>query len=183
VTEQVQTISALLALVAAGIAVAVAASWLPMRGGVLGALRLGFAEVGVALATAVATGATVGSLYFSEAANYVPCNLCWYQRIAMYATAVIGAVAVVRRDRGIAPYMFTLSAIGTAVSTYHYVLEWNPQLETEVCSLEVPCTTIWFREFGFVTLPFMATCGFVAIMALTITVMRTGSARRVDMDR
>ena len=39
-------------------------------------------------------------------------------------------------------------------------------------SLEVPCTTIWFREFGFATLPFMAMCGFAAIMALSVVTMR-----------
>ena len=37
----------------------------------------------------VATVATVGSLYYSEIANFVPCRLCWYQRIGMYPLAVI----------------------------------------------------------------------------------------------
>lgn len=172
VTEQIQTISAVMALVAVAVAVAVAASLLPVRSGALAALRSGFADVGVVLATAVALASTAGSLYFSEVADYVPCNLCWYQRIAMYSAALIGSVALVRRDRSIAPYLFVLSAAGAGISTYHYILEWNPQLETDVCSLEVPCTTIWFREFGFATLPFMATCGFAAIMMLSLAVMR-----------
>ena len=28
--------------------------------------------------------ATLGSLYFSEVRNYIPCEMCWYQRILMY---------------------------------------------------------------------------------------------------
>ena len=28
--------------------------------------------------------AMCGSLYFSEVKGYVPCTLCWYQRILMY---------------------------------------------------------------------------------------------------
>ena len=31
--------------------------------------------------------AMAGSLYFSESANFVPCKLCWFQRIAMYPLA------------------------------------------------------------------------------------------------
>jgi hypothetical protein len=52
------------------------------------------------LVAAVATG---GSLFSSEIAGYVPCELCWYQRICMYplslltlfaaATMTIGSLA------------------------------------------------------------------------------------------
>ena len=33
----------------------------------------------------LAVVATLGSLYFGEVLKYPPCQLCWYQRIAMYA--------------------------------------------------------------------------------------------------
>ncbi|HEY7762066.1 MAG TPA: disulfide bond formation protein B, partial [Actinomycetota bacterium] len=39
------------------------------------------------LAFLVALTATLGSLYLSEVAHFVPCELCWYQRIAMYPLA------------------------------------------------------------------------------------------------
>lgn len=172
VTESVQTITALLSMVAAATALLVAVSMVLARWGRAGGLRAGFADVGLVLATGVALVATAGSLYFSEIANYVPCNLCWYQRIAMYSVAVIGTVSLVRRDTAVAPYVVVLAVLGAGISAYHYVVEWNPQLETEVCSLEVPCTTIWFREFGFATLPFMALCGFAAIAMLSLVTMR-----------
>ena len=64
-------------------------------------------------------------------------------------------------------YVIPLAAIGACVSTYHYLIEWRPSLERGSCGLGADsCTTIWFREFGFVTLSFMALCGFVAIIAL-----------------
>src|SRR4029077_16808571 len=47
----------------------------------------------LSMAFIVALLAMVGSLYFSEAAHFEPCRLCWYQRIAMYPLAVILAVA------------------------------------------------------------------------------------------
>ena len=41
------------------------------------------------LAWFVAAVATMGSLYYSEIADFVPCRLCWFQRIGMYPLAVI----------------------------------------------------------------------------------------------
>lgn len=121
---------------------------------------------------AVTTGAMVGSLYFSEHVGYAPCKLCWYQRIAMYSIAIITFVAALRRDKNIARYSLVLASLGLVVSTYHYLLEWFPQLESNVCSLDVPCTTIWFRELGFVTLCFMAGSAFIAVIAISLAFIR-----------
>ena len=54
------------------------------------------------------------------------------------------------------------------VSTYHYLVEWNPSLEGGACGVGPACSAIWFRELGFVTLSFMALCGFVAILVLVV---------------
>ncbi|MCY1049725.1 disulfide bond formation protein B, partial [Mammaliicoccus sciuri] len=32
----------------------------------------------------IALVAMLGSLYFSEIRQFVPCTMCWYQRICMY---------------------------------------------------------------------------------------------------
>ena len=61
-----------------------------------------------ATAALVAIVATLGSLYYSEIANFVPCRLCWYQRICMYPLAVILLVGVLRRDRGVRWYAATV---------------------------------------------------------------------------
>ena len=182
-TETMQLLSALLALFAAGgslvlLAARLAANRLPAAANFV----LAFRPVALPLAFMVAGFAMFGSLWFSEAANYNPCKLCWYQRIAMYSLAIILVVALVRRavtkddafasQREITPYAIVLAVLGSVVSTYHYLLEWNPTWESKVCSLDVPCTTIWFREFGFVTLPFMALCGYVSIIILLATTHR-----------
>jgi disulfide bond formation protein DsbB len=120
----------------------------------------------------ITTGAMVGSLYFSEQVGYAPCKLCWYQRIAMYAIAIITFVAALRRDKNIAVYSLVLAGVGLLVSTYHYLLEWFPQLESNVCSIDVPCTTVWFRELGFVTLCFMAGSAFIAVVTISVALIR-----------
>jgi disulfide bond formation protein DsbB len=128
--------------------------------------------VALPLAWLVALTSTLGSLYFSEVANYAPCRLCWYQRIAMYPLALILLIAVIARDPAVKRYAAPLAGVGLAISTYHYALEWKPELDTGACSVDVPCTFVWFRSFGFVSIPFMAMSGFAAILALLVFVVR-----------
>ena len=120
----------------------------------------------------ITSGAMVGSLYFSEKVGFAPCKLCWYQRIAMFSIAIISFVAALRNDKNIARSTIVLAPLGLIVSTYHYLLEWFPTLETNVCSLDVPCTAVWFRELGFVTLCFMAGCAFITVIAVSLAIMR-----------
>jgi disulfide bond formation protein DsbB len=120
------------------------------------------------LANLVVATAMVGSLYFSESAHFEPCKLCWYQRIAMYSLVVVLLVGNLRRDRNVAWYAVPLAGIGIVISIYHYLIEWYPQLESGSCSLTTPCTAVWFREFGFISLSFMAMCGFAAVLALML---------------
>jgi disulfide bond formation protein DsbB len=122
--------------------------------------------------SAVTTGTMLGSLYFSEVASLAPCELCWYQRIGVYPIAIMSWVALVRRDRKLGPYWIALSLAGIAVSIYHYLLEWFPEMKSSVCSVDVPCTTVWFREFGFVTLAFMAGCAFIFVIAMSLVMVK-----------
>ena len=161
--EAAQLFFTLLALVALGGAVTVVvARLLAPRGGLVAAID----EAALWIAFLIAATATAGSLYFSEVADFVPCRLCWFQRIAMYPLAVILLVAAIRRDRGVRWYVVPVAAIGAIISTYHYVIEWQPELEGGACGIGPSCAAFWFRELGFVTLAFMALCGFLAIIAL-----------------
>ena len=47
----------------------------------------------------VASIATGGSLFFSETAGFIPCELCWYQRICMYPLSIITLLAALANDR------------------------------------------------------------------------------------
>ena len=122
---------------------------------------------------AVSGVATLGSLYFSEVADYLPCRLCWFQRILMYPIALVALVALLRRDPNSHWYTVPFAAIGAAVSLYHYLVEWGVFDDSEAClQLGTSCAAIWFREFGFVSLAFMALCGFVAIIVVNVVPAR-----------
>jgi hypothetical protein len=164
--EAVQVFTSILAIVAIGGAVLLlVARLLASRWSFAAEVGKAVSDAGLWLAFLVAGGAMWGSLYFSESAGFVPCRLCWFQRIAMYPLALILLIAAIRRDRGIRWYAVPVAAVGAAVSSYHYLIEWRPSLEGGACSATGPaCADIWFREFGFVTLAFMALAGFLSII-------------------
>lgn len=118
----------------------------------------------------VAAVMMAGSLYLSEVANFPPCRLCWYQRIAAYPLVPILSLAWARRDVRIRPYVLLLAGTGAVISSYHVLLERFPSLETGACELDNPCTVRWVERFGFLTIPVMALIGFAAIIVLVATI-------------
>lgn len=153
--------SVLVALVVVG-----GARWSSRLAGWRDALVDNFGPIALEMALAVAVVATLGSLYLSEVAHFVPCRLCWYQRIAMYPLVPILAVAVRRNDAGVRFYALPLVAIGGLLSTYHVLLERFPRLEGGVCEAANPCTLVWVRRFGYLTIPTMALSAFAFIAVL-----------------
>lgn len=162
---------ALLAVLAATGTVAVlalagAARVSPAAGRAWASVRPDVAAAALPLAFAVALTATLGSLYFSEVADFPPCRLCWFQRIAMYPIALLLGLALVRRDRGVRPYGIALAVAGLPISAWHVLVERFPSLESGSCDPAVPCTVRWVDVWGVVTLPLMALVGFAAVATL-----------------
>ncbi len=127
------------------------------------------ARIPVYLAILVAWVAMLGSLYFSEVAGFVPCKLCWYQRILMYPLALILPIAALRRDDSVPAYVLPFSVTGIFVSTYHYLLQkTNIFSAGGVCTGGVPCNVVYINWFGFITIPFLALTAFVIISSLMV---------------
>ena len=126
------------------------------------------------MAFSVAAVSTVGSLWFSEVGGFLPCELCWYQRIAMYPLVVILGAAAWRGDPDPRWRVLPMSLVGMALSAYHYQLQLFPD-QGSSCDIAAPCTQQWVDEFGFVSIPFMAFCGFAVVTAL---VLAAGAADR-----
>ena len=114
-----------------------------------------------------ALGATAGSLYFSEVADFVPCSLCWYQRTAMYPLALLAPVALVVKDRTIWRTSLLLGIVGLAIAVYHVQLELFPE-QSSVCALDNPCTARWVEALGVLTIPRMAALCFALIVGLSL---------------
>lgn len=127
-------------------------------------------KIALALAALITTTSTLGSLYFSEIVNYVPCRLCWYQRAAMYPLAIFLIVATFKKIKFTKLISVVLASGGLLVASYHWFVERFPDLDAGVCDAKIPCSVVWFESFGFVTLSFMAfTAFFTTIVLVTLT--------------
>jgi disulfide bond formation protein DsbB len=168
VRDALQSFFSMLSLaLLAGTLIVLAARLLYGRVSLAATVIEGFRPFALPLAAAVTATSTLGSLYFSEIANYTPCILCWYQRTMMYPLGVVLTVFAVARRRGAGWVAVPLGLIGIVVSAYHFLLERVPGLHSPMCSTEVPCNVVWFAEFGFVSLAFMAFTGFLAAIVFT----------------
>ena len=127
------------------------------------------------LAWVVALVATVGSLIYSEVIHFVPCRLCWFQRIAMYPLAIILLVGAIRREAVVKYYALPLALIGLAISIYHNVIQFYPSLEGGSCDPLNPCSARNVEVFGFLDIPFMAGAGFILISVLLALYVKTGN--------
>ncbi|MFF2753310.1 disulfide oxidoreductase [Psychrobacillus sp. NPDC058041] len=125
------------------------------------------------LAWITAILAMAGSLFFSERMGFIPCTLCWYQRILMYPLVFFLGIAFYRNDRDIYKYVLPISVLGMAVSSYHYALQKIPSMqEFSACTSGVPCSGQYINWFGFVTIPFLALIAFTIITIMMLMLMK-----------
>jgi disulfide bond formation protein DsbB len=174
VTDAVTTVLASLALfvqvlLVIVVALAVLALFVPEVRNVLAELVHAVGPSALWLAFVVALVATLGSLFLSEYSDFIPCRLCWFQRIAMYPLVVVLLGAAIRRDvRGAVFYGLPLAVIGGVVAVWHLYIEANPEAESAACKVGAPCSTKWIDVFGYVTIPTLALTAFAAIGALLL---------------
>lgn len=114
----------------------------------------------LAFAWLVALAAMLGSLYYSEVRMFIPCTMCWYQRIPMYGLAVILAIATWRGDSNIRPYALTLSLVGLFFSGWHLLELWVPGIAPSVCRGPIPCNVEYMPAFP---IPLQAAISFILI--------------------
>ena len=130
--------------------------------------------------------ATAGSLFFSEVLGWVPCELCWIQRILMYPIAAILLIGILRDDRGLHWYVLPLSLAGMGVSLFHFlqVLQVIPPSD---CAGGVPCSIDYLAPYftgawSFIRIPSLAAgrrtarVGAVVLLALVVVLFFAGAA-------
>src|SRR4051812_47794948 len=136
---------------------------------------------GVWLAFAVATFTTLGSLYLSEVMHFVPCPLCWYQRICMYPLSIALLVGALRRDRDVYAYVLPPALIGAAFAIYHTQLQAFPKQAGRFCTGAELCKVRYIYEFHFVSIPFMSLSAFTFIIVMML-IVRAGRFDDTDAD-
>ena len=132
-------------------------------------MRSALRTFGLTFAFVVSLVATAGSLFLSEVMGFIPCDLCWFQRIFMYPLVLILGRAALKDDWSVTGYALPLSVIGGSISVWHYANQKVPGLaDMAPCRSGVPCNVDYLDWFGVITIPFMALIAFILITVFLI---------------
>jgi disulfide bond formation protein DsbB len=129
---------------------------------------------------AITIGSVAISLLYSEYFGFVPCSLCWLQRIALYPQALFALMAFKTKEHVFFPlYSIALSLFGLGVGIYHYVYQLLPQ-ETSTSEIlpcladgTADCAVRVINEFGFVTFPLLSAITFALLIVLYLNLRRS----------
>ena len=122
----------------------------------------------------VVTGATLGSLFFSEVMELPPCSLCWWQRLFMFPLPIVVGAGLFPFDRGVVRYALPLATIGGAVAVYHTLLQLGVVPEsTAPCRQGVSCSEAQLELLGVLSIPMLSSLAFASAASLLVLVHRS----------
>lgn len=126
------------------------------------------------------TGSSIAlSLLYSEYFGFVPCSLCWLQRIAIYPQVLLAVIAYTFKDEKNFPvYASALSVFGLLAASYHYIYQMIPR--DKIAGGVLPCLADGtadcadkiINEFDFVTFPLISAFTFIFLISLYLHVRR-----------
>jgi disulfide bond formation protein DsbB len=128
---------------------------------------------------AVTVGSVAITLFYSEYLGFVPCSLCWLQRIALYPQALFTVMAFKTKESIFFPlYSIGLSVFGLIVALYQYVYQMVPK---EVTGGVLPCLADGSADcaqkvmetFGFVTFPLLSAITFAFLIVLYLNLKKS----------
>lgn len=134
-----------------------------------GNLAKWFSDKSLVLVLLTMGGSMLASLFYSEVIGYLPCLLCWYQRIAIYSVSIISLVAIVKKTSDdVWKYISTLSVLGFIVAIFH-VFSRTTNSEIFDCSAVGPsCLQELFTKFGYIDIPVMSLTALAFVLILII---------------
>jgi len=109
------------------------------------------------------------SLFYSEIIGFLPCKLCWFQRIFLFSQVVLFGMAFIKKDRKVAHYSFPLLVTGFFVAIYQNFIYYF-QASTASCDASgVSCVQRLVDEFGgYISFPMFSLITFIALMTILV---------------
>lgn len=130
------------------------------------------------LLIATTVGSVATTLFYSEYLGFIPCSLCWLQRIALYPQALFAVMAFNMKERVYYPvYGIGLSVFGFIVAVYQYIYQMLPR---DVSSGLMPCLADGSADcaekvmetFSFVTFPLLSATTFAFLIVLYLNLKK-----------
>ncbi|MDP3874958.1 MAG: disulfide bond formation protein B [bacterium] len=104
----------------------------------------------------VSLAAVAGSLFYSEIMGFEPCVLCWWQRVLLYPTIFIFAVALWRRERSAYYYVVPPVVLASIIAVYQSYVFLGGSSFLTCTNAEGACSKIYVVAFGYITIPIMS---------------------------
>lgn len=126
------------------------------------------------------------TLVYSEIFGFVPCGLCWLQRVFLYPLPVVAAITLLHKSTGavrrvIADSGITLSVLGAIVALYQHYLQMGGSefVACPTAGVGADCARRILFEFGYITFPLMSATVFLFVI-VTLLIYRRGVSREAD---
>lgn len=118
----------------------------------------------------ISLAASLFTLIYSEVIGFLPCYLCWYQRIFIFPLVFIFGSAIWYKDRNIVRYTLPLLVVGFLVSVYHNLLYYFGERSILPCDASgVSCFQRLVSEFGgYISIPMLALTSFLALITVVL---------------
>jgi disulfide bond formation protein DsbB len=123
--------------------------------------------------------ASLFSLVYSEVIGFIPCQLCWFQRVFMFPQVFIFGVALwgnfrnqFSEAKNVIKYSIPLLCVGFVISVYQNFIYYFSSASSASCSSSgVSCFEHLVSEFGgYISIPMLSLTSFFALLAITLVV-------------
>ncbi len=116
------------------------------------------------------------TLIYSEIFGFIPCGLCWFERVFLYPIVLLSGIALWKKDSGIADYILGLSTVGALIALYHHYIQMGGSafIACPAVGAGADCAKRIIFEFGYITFPLMAFSLFAFIGVMMLIARRKG---------
>jgi len=120
----------------------------------------------------VAFFSSIFSLVYSEVIGFLPCQLCWYQRIFLFPQVFIFGMALWEKNKNIIKYSMPLLSVGFIISIYQNLIYYFSNSGSLPCDASgISCYQQLVYEFGgYISIPMLSLTAFFSIFALLVVV-------------
>jgi len=167
----IETLNVLLAL--GGIACFLGAAVLAFDLYTNRALEAVVASWGMAFAFLLTLGVSTLTLVYSEIFGFVPCGLCWLQRIFLYPQVFILGTGLFIKEKTAVLYALVLSVPGFIIALYQHWLQLGGAEFLPCPAAGGDCARRILFEFGFMTFPLMSAGVFLLLIVLYFYILKT----------
>ncbi len=110
------------------------------------------------------------ALVYSEVIGFIPCVLCWYQRVFTFPLFLIFGAAIWEKERKIVKYVLPMLSIGFIISVYQNFIYYFGNPGNLPCDASgVSCYQHLVSEFGgYISIPMLALSSFVGLITIVL---------------